>query len=60
MLSVTLIGVFPMLNFLASNKFIVVMVAIALFGLYLLDSADADLPMSYQIEKVQQAQKLNP
>lgn len=49
-----------MLSFLASNKFIAVMVAVALFGLYLLDSADADLPMSYQIQKAQQAQKLNP
>ena len=36
------------------------MVVIALFGFYLLDSADADLPMSYQIQKAQQAQKLNP
>ncbi len=60
MLSVTLIGVFSMLNFLANNKFVLVLVAIALFWMYQLDSADADLPMSYQIQKAQQVQKLNP
>lgn len=49
-----------MLDFLANNKFVLVLVAIALFWMYQLDSADADLPMSYQIQKAQQAQKLNP